>query len=325
MLAPYVDKVLGLRGMFPHLAMAVKEYAAVYFIAEMVKPIRILEAGTGYGFSTRVMHEACPTTNIDSIDLLTGDMTKEEWGKFVHGIPNVHLIRGDSRSLIPKLTKENNYGLALLDNGHDEETVLKNVEDCKRIPVVIVHNGFKGGVTKALERSGQPFKLYWFNPVDEPDKRYIESRSMGGVGLHIRGFELESQCLEVVRRNKSRILQNLETYLRHKGLIAREIFLFHSRATGECKPNSDIDIYIQLDERHRQLVEEHATLWGNRRDLHWNEELKAMGLTTVETWKDPHGNVWPIALEVCFGVEPTPPYNPKKYEGRKYYMRFSEV
>ena len=132
-------------------------------------------------------------------------------------------------------------------------------------------------------------------------------------------------CLEVVRRNKEKIRRNIEAYLKHKSLTLEEIFVFQSRVTGECKPNSDIDIYVQLDERHRRLVEEEATFWGNRRDLHWNEELKAMGLTTMETWTDPNGNVWPIQIEVCLGIESTPPYNPKKYEGRKYYMRLSEV
>lgn len=132
-------------------------------------------------------------------------------------------------------------------------------------------------------------------------------------------------CLEVVRRNKEKIRSNIEAYLKHRGLTAKEIFVFHSRVTGECRPNSDIDIYVQLDEEHRKLVEEKATFWSNRRDLHWNEELKAMGLTTIDTWRDTNGDVWPIVIEVCLGIEPTPPYNPNKYEGRKYYMRLGEV
>lgn len=134
-----------------------------------------------------------------------------------------------------------------------------------------------------------------------------------------------NECLDPVRHHKEKIRRNIEIYLKHKGLTAKEIFVFQSRVTGECKPNSDIDIYVQLHEKHRKLVEENATFWGNRRDLHWNEELKAMGLTTMETWTDPHGNVWPIPIEVCLGIEPTPPYNPKKYEGRKYYMKLREV
>lgn len=190
MLKPYVEKVLGLRKIYPHLAMSVGEYAAIYFIVEKVKPTRILEAGTARGFSTRVMHEACPEAKIDSVDLLTGELTKEGWGEFVRGVQNVRLIYGDSRELIPKLVGEGNYDLALLDDGHSKEIVLKNVKDCATIPVVIVHDGLKESVLGGLEESCQVFKFYLFPPVDEQDRQYIESRSMGGVGLHMRGFTL---------------------------------------------------------------------------------------------------------------------------------------
>ncbi|GAI84370.1 unnamed protein product, partial [marine sediment metagenome] len=129
MLSEYVEKVLKIREECPRQSMAVREYALVYMVAETVKPRRILEAGTGYGFSTHVLHKACPTAEIDSIDNLS-DRLGEEWGKYVRGVRNVHLICGDSKDIIPRLVQERDYGLALLDDGHSEEIVFKNVVDC---------------------------------------------------------------------------------------------------------------------------------------------------------------------------------------------------
>ena len=135
----------------------------------------------------------------------------------------------------------------------------------------------------------------------------------------------KEDCLKVVRRNKEKIQRNIENYLRHKGLTAKEIFLFQSRVTGECRPSSDIDIYIQLDERHQKLVEEKATFWGNRRDLHWKHEFAEMGYDLIgEEWVDPNGNIIPIRVEICLGIHPDPPCK-DMYKGRDYYMKLSDV
>ena len=186
----YVEKILKLREKYPHQAMTVGEYALVYLVAEKARPNRILEAGTGYGVSTRVLHEAAPMAKIDSIDFLTGELTTEEWGKFVEGVKNVNLIYGDSRCLIPKLVREKDYDLALLDDGHSEEIVFKNVIDTKSIPIVLVHNAFKEGILRALNRSGQTFKSYRFDPMDEKDTKYFSEHSKEGIGIWVRGFDV---------------------------------------------------------------------------------------------------------------------------------------
>jgi hypothetical protein len=125
-------------------------------------------------------------------------------------------------------------------------------------------------------------------------------------------------CLEVVRRNKQKIVDYVLKYLEYKGVTPEEIFVWKSRVAGTCRPNSDIDIYVQLNEKHKSLVEEHGSLWGDRKILHMcGEDLKKLGLLVIEGQ---------ITLDVAMDVLPYPP-NPLKpqFEGKRWWMKLSEV
>ena len=75
-------------------------------------------------------------------------------------------------------------------------------------------------------------------------------------------------CLEVVKRNKTKIRNAIEEILGLRQLTAIQIFVFKSRVTETCKPYSDIDIYVQLDQKHRGLVEREGGLWADKIVLH---------------------------------------------------------
>ena len=167
--------------------MSVKEYAVIWQLVNRIKPKRILEVGTARGFSTRVLHEACPSAIIHSVDCLE-NLSVEDWGKFVKHIPNVNLIRGNSQQMIPKLCGKYTYELALLDNGHTKEVVCKNVMDTAHIPVVIVHNGLNPEIREAIhECSKQRFiRIDPFPAVDVLDRDYLNRTHWKGLGLWIK-------------------------------------------------------------------------------------------------------------------------------------------
>lgn len=121
-------------------------------------------------------------------------------------------------------------------------------------------------------------------------------------------------CLEVVVRNREKIRRNVLLYIQRKGFEWKEIYVYKSRVAGTCKPNSDIDIYVQLDEKHRAFIEEHGNVWGGKKGVGWGQEAIDMNLAIIEG----------LVLDVRMGLEPTP-HSAPKYEGKKYYMKLSEV
>ena len=134
-------------------------------------------------------------------------------------------------------------------------------------------------------------------------------------------------CLEVVRKNKQKILDYVLKYLEYKGVTHKEIFVWKSRVAGTCRPNSDIDIYVQLDEKHRDLIEKQGSLWGDRKVFHeCGEDLKRLGLRVIDVVQEGKCKGDPITLDVGMGVLPYPP-NPLKpeFEGKKWWMKLSEV
>ena len=127
-------------------------------------------------------------------------------------------------------------------------------------------------------------------------------------------------CLEVIARNKDKIVRNVLEFLRRKGLNHKEIWIYKSRVAGTCRKNSDIDIYVQLEEKYRELVEKEGNMWGEKKGLDWGREARQMGLTFIEETE----NGWPIELDIRMACDTDPPYNPK-YDGKRYSMRLSEV
>lgn len=133
-------------------------------------------------------------------------------------------------------------------------------------------------------------------------------------------------CMEIVSRNKEKIRGNVLEYLKRAGLEHREIYVYKSRVAELCRPNSDIDIFVLLHEKHRPLINEKGKLWYGclwPKYISWGEEKR--GLTSIDKVygvEYPKG-WWSIDLDVRMGCNMPP--QPAKYLGRKFIMRLEEV
>ena len=134
-------------------------------------------------------------------------------------------------------------------------------------------------------------------------------------------------CLDVVKKNKQKIVDYVLKYLKFKGVTYKEIFIWKSRVAGTCRPNSDIDIYVQLDEKHVDFIKEHSSFWGDRKIFHkCGEDLKRLGLRVIDVVHEGECKGDLITLDVGMGVLPYPP-NPLKpeFEGKIWFMKLSDV
>ncbi|TET26679.1 MAG: hypothetical protein E3J73_04000 [Candidatus Bathyarchaeum sp.] len=129
-------------------------------------------------------------------------------------------------------------------------------------------------------------------------------------------------CLEVVKRNRYKIRESVEEFLDIRQLRAVEIFVFKSRVTGTCKPYSDIDIYVQLDEKHRGLVALEGGLWADKRVLH--KGVYNIPSPIIEIIQEGEHKGREITLDITLGIDSVPPL-PTKYIGKKWFMKLSDV
>ncbi len=118
-----------------------------------------------------------------------------------------------------------------------------------------------------------------------------------------------NKCLEVVRRNYDKIMEMIEEILRQKGLRYKELYVFQSRAIGICRSDSDLDIYVQLADEHRELVETKGIDCFGVKIMGWGRN------GVVENH---------IQLDLMVGMSPTPPAKPK-YKNMKYYVNLKEL
>ena len=129
-------------------------------------------------------------------------------------------------------------------------------------------------------------------------------------------------CLEVVKRNRYKIRDYIEEFLDFRQLTAIEIFVYKSRVTGTCQPYSDIDIYVQLDQKHRGLVEREGGLWADKIVLH--KGVYSIPSPVVEVIQEGKYKGRQITLDITLGVDPVPPLSPK-YRGKKWFMKLSDI
>lgn len=129
-------------------------------------------------------------------------------------------------------------------------------------------------------------------------------------------------CLEVVKRNKQKIRGSVEEFLCLRHLTAIEIFVFKSRVAGTCKPYSDIDVYVQLDEKHRKLVEKEGGLWADKIVLH--KGVYNIPSPIVEVLQEGEHKGRQITLDITLGVDPVPPL-PPIYGGKNWFIKLSDV
>ena len=129
-------------------------------------------------------------------------------------------------------------------------------------------------------------------------------------------------CLEVVKRNRYKIRDSIEEFLDLRQLTAIEIFVYKSRVVGTCKPYSDIDIYVQLDQKHRGLVLREGGLWADKIVLH--KGVYNIPSPVIEVLQKGEYKGRQITLDITLGVDHVPPL-PPKYRGKKWFMKLSDI
>jgi len=129
-------------------------------------------------------------------------------------------------------------------------------------------------------------------------------------------------CMAPILKNLDRILNVIEDIAHWKNLEYDKSFVFQSRAMGTAKPTSDIDLYVKLNEKHRELIMQNgisykntgvtllagewATKFFGEIPKHLNEELKELN------------------IDIFWGVNELPPAK-DEYKGRNYYFNLEEL
>ena len=123
-------------------------------------------------------------------------------------------------------------------------------------------------------------------------------------------------CLEPVIKHADRILNTVDDIAYWKNLEYEEVFVFQSRALGTCKPTSDIDIYVQLNEKHSKLVNDNGTLYKD------TGVKLLVGEWATKFFEDIpihlKQNLDEIHTDIFWGIESKPPAK-YEYRGRNYY------
>ena len=122
--------------------------------------------------------------------------------------------------------------------------------------------------------------------------------------------------LEPVIRNYDEIVRIIRLILESKGLSYKELYVYQSRVAETCTSNSDIDIYVQLIEEHRELIEKEG------RELFGVKVLPPSFFSPLS--EDIINRAQGLNLDMRVGISDTPPMK-ECYKGRKYYIKLSEL
>ena len=87
-------------------------------------------------------------------------------------------------------------------------------------------------------------------------------------------------------------------------------------------PYSDIDIYVQLDQKHRGLVLREGGLWADKIVLH--KGVYNIPSPIIEVIQEGEYKGRQITLDITLGVDSVPPL-PPKYRGKKWFMKLSDI
>ena len=134
--------------------------------------------------------------------------------------------------------------------------------------------------------------------------------------------ESVKKCLEPVIKKLDRILNVIDDIAYWKELEYKNSFVFQSRAMGTCKKTSDIDIYVQLNNTHTELVKTNGV------------DYKNTGVTLLAgEWAVKFFNEMPehlkhelvdLNIDIFWGVDRLPPAK-HEYKGRKYFINLEEL
>ena len=130
------------------------------------------------------------------------------------------------------------------------------------------------------------------------------------------------RCMEPVIARLPEFKAILEEIALVKQLKFKEVFLFQSRAAGTCKPTADFDFYVQLEEKHREMVE------GNGVDYKDTGVKLICGEWATKFFSEPDSGLLErmrvMKMDVFLGIDPLPPAK-REYRGEKYYVRINEL
>ena len=123
-------------------------------------------------------------------------------------------------------------------------------------------------------------------------------------------------CMEPVIKYAERILNIVDDIAYWKNLEYEDVVVFQSRAMGTCKPTSDIDIYVQLNEKHCELVYDNGVLYKD------TGVKLLVGEWAKKFFEDipPHlkQDLAEMHTDIFWGIDREPPAK-YEYRGRKYY------
>lgn len=110
------------------------EEAAI--LGELARGLRVLEIGTGLGVGTRAL--ASSANSVVTLDV-------DPW-VIDPQIPNVAFLR--------ERPDVSGFDLAFIDGSHETECVIADVEYCRPIPVLVLHDTYLPSVQAAIRACG---------------------------------------------------------------------------------------------------------------------------------------------------------------------------
>ena len=93
------------------------------------RPERILEIGTCVGFSAVLMHSACPSAEIVTIERNPAMIMSAKLNFEHFGIENIHLLEGDATQILPTLNRP--FDFAFIDAAKGQ--YLSFLDECGRL------------------------------------------------------------------------------------------------------------------------------------------------------------------------------------------------
>lgn len=181
----------------------------LYFLVKTTAPKRILEIGTGRGYSATCMVQALRSIGVDDFSLTTIDVDHHKKARVrpdgvvasVHDmmtvtlgdLTNIEFRNGESKSILPKLTGP--YDFIFVDGSHKTDPVIFDCEQSLRLisdKGIIVFHDYKcpstKGVTQALDacmpnlqKKYDIFEVFTRGDFNEDLSEYITTGEMGSL------------------------------------------------------------------------------------------------------------------------------------------------
>ena len=144
----------------PYFQMTFLEALSFAKWLDKIKPKTVIELGTAYGASGRLIQTVIPNVKLITIDLPVAENVsgkynkynfgryiwvkhKEDLGKFL--LDGAEIIEGDGCVLLPELIEKYNPDLVFHDSSHKFEVVTLNIKQCYegKVPWIVVHDSHK--------------------------------------------------------------------------------------------------------------------------------------------------------------------------------------